>query len=188
MSLYDRGYRGTRIKTSTEALLAEREALIRKEQSRAKWDPFFLGMAHYMSRVSKDPSTKVGAVIVRPDKTVASVGFNGFARGMCDHDELYHNREEKYSRIIHAEMNAVLNAHGPVDGCTLYNTPFAPCDRCAVLIIQAGIRRVVTPALPEHLKERWGDSLARAAGFFEEAGVEFNMLDIDLDALLCSKE
>ena len=184
MSLYDRGYRGTRIKTSTEVLHAEREALIRKEQSRAKWDPHWLGMAHYHSRVSKDPSTKVGAVIIRPDGTPAGLGFNGFARGMCDHDHLYEDREVKYSRIIHGEMNAILNSYGPVHDCTLYTTPFAPCDRCAVMVIQAGIRRVVAPSLPEHLVDRWGESLAKTAAFFKEAGVEFNLLDVDLEALL----
>lgn len=149
-----------------------------------KWDRFYLGMAHYMSRASKDPSTKVGAVIVRPDMTVASVGFNGFAKAMADTPELYANREEKYARIIHGEMNAILNAHGPVAGCTLYTTPFAPCERCAVMVIQSGITRVVAPALPEHLKERWEASLLRAQAFFAEAGVPFEAIEVDLDALL----
>src|SRR5690606_6481729 len=107
-----------------------------------EWDKHFLGLAHYMSRMSKDPSTKVGAVIVRKDKTVSSVGFNGFAAGMDDAPALYANRDEKYSRIVHGEINAILNAHGPVRGHTLYTTPFAPCERCAVLVIQAGIKRV----------------------------------------------
>jgi dCMP deaminase len=153
-----------------------------------KWDRHWLGLAHYMSRVSKDPSTKVGAVITRPDMTLAAVGFNGFARGMCDHEHLYENREEKYSRIIHGEMNAILNAHGPVDGCTLYTTPFAPCERCAVMVIQSGIRRVVAPTLPEHLKERWGTSLAKTSEFFKEADVTFDLVDVNLDEILMPKE
>lgn len=177
MSLYETGYQGSRIQ-STAAKMNEQRA------KRAKWDPHWLGLAHYISRQSKDPSTKVGAVIVRPDQTVASVGYNGFARGMCDHDHLYEDREVKYSRIIHGEMNAILNAHGPVAGCTLYTTPFAPCDRCAVFVIQSGIRRIVAPTLPPHLVDRWGASLDKTSGYFAEAKIEFNLIDVDLDALL----
>lgn len=157
---------------------AEQEGQRRRRT--AKWDNFFLGMADHMATASKDPSTKVGAVIVRPDLSVASVGFNGFARSMADTPELYDNREEKYSRIIHGEMNAILNAHGSVDGCTLYTVPFAPCERCAVMVIQAGIKRVVAPTLPDRLKERWSDSLQRAAEFFAEAGVEFVLIDREI--------
>lgn len=148
------------------------------------WDVFYLGMAHYMSRRSKDPSTKVGAVIVRPDLTVASVGFNGFARGMADDAELYANREEKYSRIVHGEINAILNAHGSVDGCTLYTTPFAPCERCAVMVIQSGIKRVVSIAPSAELRERWGEALDRAAGYFAEADVPLDLLEVSLDDIL----
>lgn len=136
-----------------------------------KWDRFYLGMADYMASASKDPSTKVGAVIVRPDLTVASVGFNGFARNMDDRPELYAERDEKLSRIIHA-----LNAHGPVDGCTLYVT-LAPCDRCSVMVAQAGITRVVAYAPAPELQERWGPFLAKAAGYLEEAGIKLKTLD-----------
>jgi dCMP deaminase len=146
------------------------------EQRQNKWDNFFLGMADYMATASKDPSTKVGAVIVRPDLSVASVGFNGFARSMNDTPELYENRDEKYSRIIHAETNAILNAHGPVEGYTLYTT-LAPCDRCAVMVIQAGIKRVVSRNMPESLRQRWEASLRRSSEFFTEAGVEFILID-----------
>lgn len=141
-----------------------------------KWDRFYLGMAEYVSSASKDPSTKTGAVIVRPDLTVASMGFNGFARNMNDAPELYANRDEKYSRIIHAEINAIVNSHGPVDGCTMYVT-LAPCDRCAVVIAQSGIKRVVAYATPPALAERWEGLLSRASGYFEEAGIELKILD-----------
>ncbi len=152
------------------------------------WDSWFLALAMQVSTASKDPSTKVGAVIARPDKTVASVGYNGFPRGLADTPSRYDDRETKYGLIVHGEMNAILSAHGSVKGCTLYTTPFAPCERCAVMVIQSGITRVVAPTLPDHLAERWADSLAKSAALFEEASVEFNLLDIDLDALLCSKE
>jgi dCMP deaminase len=143
--------------------------------TKSTWDPYFLGMATYVARKSKDPSTQVGAVIVRPDKTVASVGFNGFPRGMNDDAALYENREIKLSRVIHAEMNAILNAHGPVEGYTLYCT-LLPCDRCAVFVVQAGIQRVVTMFPPAALKERWGDAFERTEAIFREAGVRLDYL------------
>src|SRR4051812_43949974 len=99
-----------------------------------KWDRRFLQMARLVASWSKDPSTKCGAVIVRPDKTVASVGFNGFPKGTNDDDELYADRETKYSRVVHAEQNALIFAREPLDGYTMYTWPqgFGPtCDRCA---------------------------------------------------------
>lgn len=140
-----------------------------------KWDRFYLGLADYVATASKDPSTQVGAVIVRPNNTIASVGYNGFPRGMSDDPALYADRPTKYSRIVHAEMNAILNAQGPVDDCTLYCT-FTPCDRCAVFVVQAGITRVVSPApTPEQL-ERWGTSLANTHSIFAEAGIAMTEL------------
>lgn len=137
-----------------------------------KWDNFYIGMARYMASASKDPSTKVGAVIVRPNNTIASVGYNGFPRGMSDDPELYSDRPTKYSRIIHAEMNAILNAHGPVEGCTLYTSTLPPCDRCAVFVVQAGITRVVFEKIADkELAERWAESLAKTEDIFKEAGV-----------------
>ena len=136
-----------------------------------KWDRFYLGMARYMATASKDPSTQVGAVLIRPNNTVAAVGYNGFPRGMSDNPTLYADRPTKYSRIIHAEMNAILNAEGSVDGCTLYTSSLPPCDRCAVFIVQAGIRRVVYEQPTADLLERWGASLTATADIFFEAGI-----------------
>lgn len=138
-----------------------------------KWDKRFLDMARLVSTWSKDPSTQTGAVIVRPDKTVLSVGFNGFPKKMNDNDELYADREVKYSRIIHCEMNAVLHSPETVNGCILYTYPFASCDRCAVHMIQAGIVRFVFPELPEDKVERWGEALKKSVAYFEEAGVDW---------------
>ena len=104
-------------------------------------------MAEHVSKWSRDPSTKCGAVIVRPDKSLASTGFNGFPRGMDDDEELYDNREVKYDRVIHAELNAILSAHEPVRGYTLYVWPLPTCSRCAVHVIQSGISRVVCPPI-----------------------------------------
>lgn len=138
-----------------------------------KWNLRFLHLAHTISLWSKDPSTKVGAVIVRPDKTIASIGFNGFPRGMDDEASLYLDRKEKYDRIIHGEINAILNAKEPLKGYCLYTVPLAPCSRCAVQIIQSGIATVVFPKLGEDLKERWGESVAKTKEYFNESGVEW---------------
>lgn len=92
------------------------------------------------NRRSKDPNTKVGAMIVRPDNTLASQGFNGFAKKYPD--VRYDDPEFKHKRVIHAEMNAILFAKEPVDGYTLYCN-VAPCGRCMSVIAQAGIKRVV---------------------------------------------
>lgn len=137
----------------------------------SKWDRRFLEMAKLVGSWSKDPSTCVGAVIVRPDKTIATLGYNGFARGMHDHQGLYENRDEKYSRIIHAEMNALLHAREQFHGYTLYTT-LMPCDRCTVIMIQSGIKRFVTqyPA-PEQLT-RWADAFARTRTYIREANIE----------------
>jgi dCMP deaminase len=139
---------------------------------RPTWDIFYLGMAEYVASRSKDPSTKVGAVIVRPDKTVCSVGYNGFPRAIEDKQELLDNRDEKYKRVVHAEMNAILNAREPLQGYTLYLWPYLSCERCAVHVIQAGIETVVAPQCedPETLK-RWGESWRIARSLYEEAKV-----------------
>lgn len=110
---------------------------------RARWDMFFLRLCALNAQMSKDPSTKVGSVIVRPDNTVAGMGWNGFPRGADDNPSLYENRELKYSRTVHAEVNAILNSREALHGCTLYSN-FFPCDRCMPAIIQAGITTVIT--------------------------------------------
>lgn len=138
-----------------------------------KWDFRYLEMARLAASWSKDPSTQTGAVIVRPDNSVASVGYNGFPRGIEDTPERYEDRETKYSYIIHCEMNAVLSAHTNVRGNTLYTWPFLSCDRCAVHMIQAGITRVVAPSCPKDKADRWEPILSESKRRFEEAGVEW---------------
>jgi dCMP deaminase len=131
-------------------------------------------MARLVGSWSKDPSTQVGCVVVRDDKTVASVGFNGFARGVIDVAGRYHMRELKYDLVVHGEPNAIIAAREPLHGYTLYVTPFLPCSNCAALIIQAGIKRVVIPQpTPEDRErlERWAESMRRTCLQFDEAGV-----------------
>lgn len=146
------------------------QALTRQEI----WDQRFLCMASLVASWSKDPSTKVGAIIVTPENVVISVGYNGFAQRMPDVESHYADRETKYSRIVHSETNAIVLARGDVRGYTLYST-LPPCDRCAVTIIQAGIRRVVCPvAINGDTQDRWKEAFAKARQYFEESGVIFD--------------
>lgn len=104
------------------------------------WDAWYLEIAKTVSTKSKDPSTKVGAVIVR-DHRPLGFGYNGFPRGIADEEERW-ERPEKYEHVVHAELNAILNVQGSCEGATLYTTHF-PCGECAKAIIQSGILRVV---------------------------------------------
>jgi dCMP deaminase len=137
-----------------------------------KWDARFFDLASHVAEWSKDPSTRCGCVIVRPDRTIASVGYNGPPRGVSD---AYGTREEKLARTIHAEENAILTASG-VRGCTLYVYPMQPCAHCAAVIVQAGIVRVVSMRPSVDKAERWADSFNHAAAMFREAGVTLDIL------------
>jgi dCMP deaminase len=139
-----------------------------------KWDYRFLRLAKEVSSWSRDPSTKVGAVIVNPEKHVVSLGFNGFPSYMQDDFSLYADREEKYSRIVHGEINALVLARRDVYGCTLYTWPFLPCDRCAVIMIQAGIRRVVAPTPLADQAARWAGAFDKTKKYFDECKVEWS--------------
>jgi dCMP deaminase len=142
------------------------------------WDKRFLSMAKFVSEWSKDPSTKVGAVIVTPENVVVSIGYNGFAQSMPDVMRHYSNREEKYSRIVHSETNAIVLARKDLRDHTIYVT-LPPCDRCAVTIIQAGIIRVVCPdALDAGVASRWQKDFEKASQYFEESGVIFDKIGL----------
>jgi len=133
-----------------------------------KWDNRMMALAEHVAEWSKDPSTKVGAVIMRGDRTVASMGYNGFPRGVMDQIDRYANREVKYTMVVHAEANAIVAAAGSVSGMTIYCTLF-PCCECAKLIIQSGLREVVVKSLEKN--ERYYDSMTTSQKMFREAGV-----------------
>ena len=135
-----------------------------------KWDRRFLDLANFIAGWSKDPSTKVGAVIVRPDRTVASMGYNGFPRGVLDHEERYADREQKYAMVVHAENNALINSRESLEGYTLYVTPLPPCTQCAAAIIQRGIARVVVDQKKD-VPENWMKQFEISNTMFQEAGV-----------------
>jgi len=134
----------------------------------SKWDARFLELAQLVASWSKDPSTKVGAVIVRPNRTVLSMGYNGFPRGVGDFVDRYADREIKYQMVVHAEANAIVSAAESLLGMTMYGTLY-PCCECAKLIIQSGIQTLVVPRA-ERL-ERYAESMARSERMFVESGV-----------------
>src|SRR6185312_7545063 len=115
-------------------------------------------LAQTIAGWSKDPSTQVGAVVVSPDRSEISLGYNGFPRRMRDDAFLYQDRQTKYSRVVHGEINAILQARGKVAGHCLFTWPMLPCDRCAPVVINAGIRRVVSFAPPKDQLSRWEKS------------------------------
>lgn len=139
-----------------------------------KWDRRFFDLASLVSTWSKDPSTKCGAVIVRPDNTIVSVGYNGFPRGCDDDPEIYANRELKYERVVHAECNAILNAREQLDGYTLYTWPagWGPtCSNCAKHVIQAGIAHVFHLKVLDEFAARWKAQAEIGLQMYKEAGV-----------------
>ena len=131
-------------------------------------------MAKLVSTWSKDPSTKVGSVIVDSDNTVISVGFNGLPRRIQDTDQRLNNRDIKLKIIIHAEINAIITAKRPLNGATIYTYPFMSCSQCAGLIIQSGICRHISYKTNN---ERWKDSFDLALEMFDEARVIVNLLE-----------
>lgn len=139
----------------------------------ASWAVKFIEAARFFAAWSKDPSTRCGAVIVRGKNDFVSQGYNGFPQGMPDDPALLSNRDEKYSRIVHAEINAFIFARRSVEGMNLYTWPFVCCDRCAVQMIQAGIQHFIFPSLPEDKRERWGESMAKSIRYLDERGVKW---------------
>ena len=138
-----------------------------------KWDNRFLVLAEHIAGWSKDPSTQVGAVIVRPNNSVVSVGFNGFPIGIRDNKERYEHRKTKYELIVHGEINAITFAQEPLNGHTLYTWPFLPCARSAGIIIQNGIKRVVALSPTLEIEKRWGKSLTTTRTMFKEVGIDY---------------
>ena len=136
------------------------------------WDKRFLNLADHVAQWSKDPRTKVGAVIVDEKKRVLSVGYNGFPRGVDDSEDRYQDRPTKHLFVAHAERNALDNAPLMVEGCTIY-VPLLPCNECAKSIIQKGISRVVAYKPNREDNFNWDITLK----MFEEADISVELLD-----------
>lgn len=143
-----------------------------------KWDEWFFKLARTASLKSKDQSTKVGCVIVGPDREVRSIGYNGFPRGVDDYREDWHQRPLKYKVTAHAELNAVCNAARcgmSLKGCVAYIT-LPPCSGCALALAQAGVSAVnfVVPLGDENgIEDRWKEDFRIALNLLTEAGVDY---------------
>ena len=138
------------------------------------WDEYFMGVAKLAARRSKDPNTQVGACIVSPENIIISTGYNGMPKG-CSDDEFPWGREgaeTKYPYVVHAELNAILNANGrDLRGSRVYVALF-PCNECAKAIIQSGVKEVV------YLSDKYAGSAENLASkrMLDAAGVKYTRL------------
>ncbi len=119
------------------------------EQKQRAWDEYFMKIAETVALKSKDPSSKMGCVIVDSKKRVVSLGYNGMLQGADESKMTLSERPMKYYFAIHSEMNAILFAHQDLAGCTLYNR-VATCENCLKYCLQAGIKRFVYKELRVH--------------------------------------
>lgn len=140
------------------------------------WDEYFMGVALLSAMRSKDPTTQVGACIVNEKKRIVGIGYNGFPIGVED-DTFPWERDgsfldTKYPYVVHAEPNAILNATVSLENATLYVTLF-PCNECAKLIIQSGIKELV------YLEDKYHDEVSFVASrkMFDAANVRYRQMD-----------
>lgn len=136
-----------------------------------KWHIRYLTLAKEISTWSKDPSTKVGAVIVSPKNEIIATGFNGFPR-KCADDSRLQDRSLKHGVILHAEVNAILTAARDLTDHTIYVWPIQPCSNCASIIIQSGITKVISEMT--HIM-RFEPSFTMAKCLFNEAKVDLHL-------------
>ena len=138
-------------------------------------DRKYYDLARYIAdEFSKDPSTKVGAVLVGTDRRLVAFGYNGFPPAVRDLPERLADRDAKLKLTQHAERNVMDNARFPTEGATLYVTGF-PCSECCKSVSSKGIRRVVCPAEssePRMSREPWASDARWSRLILEESGVE----------------
>lgn len=152
-----------------------------KRENYISWDEYFMGVAMLAARRSKDPNTQVGACIVSQDNIILSTGYNGMPKG-CSDDEYPWDREgeqTKYPYVVHAELNAILNANGrSLQNSRLFVALF-PCNECAKAIIQSGVKEVL------YLSDKYSDSMATLASkrMLTSAGVKYTQLRPSLDSI-----
>ena len=140
------------------------------------WDEYFMGVAALSAKRSKDPNTQVGACIVNEDKRIVGIGYNGFPRG-CEDDVFPWGKgntnplDNKYPYVVHAEANCILNTTANLKGATLYVTLF-PCNECAKLIIQSGIKKLV------YMQDKYRNESSNIASrrMLDAAGIEYRQM------------
>ena len=155
-----------------------------KREGYISWDEYFMAVALLAAERSKDPNTQVGACIVDNENRIVSTGYNGFPYG-CSDDEYPWERDgedatqTKYGYVVHAELNAILNARGrSVAGTRLYVALF-PCNECAKSIIQSGITEVI------YLSDKYANTPGTLISkrMLRSAGVKLRQLTPEKDTL-----
>jgi dCMP deaminase len=144
------------------------------------WSKRYLKLAEEVSQWSKDPNTKVGAVVVGSKGQILSQGYNGFPRGIADTPTRLKNRDVKLSLVVHAEMNAIYNATYSgvsLDDAVIYIHGLPACSECAKGIIQVGIRKVVVSKQCIEARPHWNDSWKKSVAMFAEAGVAVTVIN-----------
>lgn len=138
------------------------------------WDEYFMAIAFLAAKRSKDPVTQVGACIVNSANRILGIGYNGMPTG-CSDDEFPWGKnkddelENKNFYVCHAEMNAIVNKNcSDVKNCTMYVVLF-PCNECAKVIIQSGIKLVIYLSDKQAQKK----STIAAKRMFQAAGVQY---------------
>jgi len=153
------------------------EVIEERKHNALMWHRRLLTMAKLVASWSKDPSSKVGAVIVDANRRIISTGYNGFAVGVEDYSSRLENRDIKYKIILHAEENAIMFAKRDLTGCSLYVTDIPPCAHCASLIAQSGIKNVY--ALKKEVPDRWKEQFELTKVVFNEAMIRLTFIDLD---------
>lgn len=146
-----------------------------------KWVRRFLLRAKHVSRQSKDPRTRIGAVVTTPDRVVLSEGYNGFPRGFADTPERLNDRAFKHDHVAHAEENCVYNAARvgrSLLGSYMFVWGLPICHRCAIAAAQAGVSQVFM-AVPTSLDDKWSESWAKSSTILAEAGVGASMFHME---------
>jgi len=138
-----------------------------------KWDKRFMELATTVASWSRDPSTKVGSVIVDSKKRIVGVGYNGLPRGAEDNDRI-EKRPEKYEYVIHAEINSLLNTTVDPECCTLYAT-LVPCKQCIGAMAQKGISKVVFIPPNEEQGKRW--NMDESISYLNEVGIVWSVFE-----------
>lgn len=141
--------------------------------TRPSWDTRFLKLAYDNAEHGTCPRAKVGAVLVR-EKHQLTTGYNGAPTDIEHCEDVGCLIVDNHCvRVVHAEANAIIAAalQGvSTAGATLYVTHF-PCLYCAMMLINAGVARVVYSELYNV------DALAE--DFFMKAGVEIVQIEKD---------
>lgn len=143
------------------------------------WNLRFMYLAKQVSTWSKDPSKKIGAVVVGSKRQILSTGYNGFPRGIEDTDERLNDRDLKYKYVVHAEMNAIYNATytgTSLDGASMYVYGLPICHECAKGIIQVGIKEVFIDRKSLLDKPNWYDSYLKSKEMFDAVGITIKLV------------